>query len=60
MAGFFGQVACISLIASFTKRLMIERLYSNLCYEFGRALTKDKARLAAKGLAALIDGFMAT
>ena len=32
------------------------RLYSNLCYEFGRALTKDKARLAAKGLAALIDG----
>lgn len=32
------------------------RLYSNLSYEFGRVLTKDQARLAAKGLAALIDG----
>lgn len=32
------------------------RLYSNLSYEFGRVLTKDQARLATKGLAALIDG----
>ncbi|MGO3684645.1 MAG: TetR family transcriptional regulator C-terminal domain-containing protein, partial [Proteus vulgaris] len=33
-----------------------KRLYSNLSYEFGRVLAKDQARLAAKGLAALIDG----
>jgi len=32
------------------------RLYSNLSYEFGRALNKADARMAAKGLAALIDG----
>lgn len=32
------------------------RLYSNLSYEFGRVLTKVQARMAAKGLAALIDG----
>ncbi|MGG4607435.1 transcriptional regulator BetI [Providencia sp. Me31A] len=32
------------------------RLYSNLSYEFGRVLSKPEARMAAKGLAALIDG----
>ncbi len=32
------------------------RLYSNLSYEFGRVLSKSDARMAAKGLAALIDG----
>lgn len=32
------------------------RLYSNLSYEFGRVLEKNEARIAAKGLAALIDG----
>ncbi len=32
------------------------RLYSNLSYEFGRVLSKADARMAAKGLAALIDG----
>ena len=32
------------------------RLYSNLSAEFQRALPKAQARLAAKGLAALIDG----
>ncbi|MEQ4673451.1 transcriptional regulator BetI [Providencia vermicola] len=32
------------------------RLYSNLSYEFGRVLEKNEARMAAKGLAALIDG----
>ncbi|MEX6000062.1 transcriptional regulator BetI [Providencia hangzhouensis] len=32
------------------------RLYSNLSYEFGRVLNKADARMAAKGLAALIDG----
>ncbi|MDZ5604944.1 transcriptional regulator BetI [Pseudomonas sp. RP23018S] len=32
------------------------RLYSNLCYQFRRALPRDEARSAARGLAALIDG----
>ncbi|MFJ5330187.1 transcriptional regulator BetI [Pectobacterium versatile] len=32
------------------------RLYSNLCVEFSRCLSKDNARIAAKGLAGLIDG----
>lgn len=32
------------------------RLFSNLSYEFGRVLNKQDARVAAKGLAALIDG----
>ncbi|EKT62193.1 transcriptional regulator BetI [Providencia burhodogranariea] len=32
------------------------RLYSNLSYEFSRVLDKQSARMAAKGLAALIDG----
>nr|WP_240352610.1 transcriptional regulator BetI [Pectobacterium versatile] len=32
------------------------RLYSNLCVEFNRCLSKDNARIAAKGLAGLIDG----
>jgi len=32
------------------------RLYSNLCVEFRRVLPTEQARLAAKGLAALIDG----
>lgn len=32
------------------------RLYSNLTYEFARVLDKHAARMAAKGLAALIDG----
>ncbi|HAE77712.1 transcriptional regulator BetI [Morganella morganii] len=32
------------------------RLFSNLSYEFGRVLNKQEARMAAKGLAALIDG----
>lgn len=32
------------------------RLYSNLCAEFRRCLPREKARLAAKGMAGLIDG----
>ncbi|SFN58045.1 transcriptional regulator BetI [Xenorhabdus japonica] len=32
------------------------RLYSNICVEFKRAMPKAEARLAAQGLAALIDG----
>ena len=32
------------------------RLYSNLCADFARSLTKPAARRAASGLAALIDG----
>ncbi|MBC8952070.1 transcriptional regulator BetI [Xenorhabdus sp. PB62.4] len=32
------------------------RLYSNICVEFKRTLPKTEARLAAQGLAALIDG----
>ena len=32
------------------------RLYSNLCAEFRRVMPQPQARLAAKGLAALIDG----
>ncbi|WP_323666238.1 transcriptional regulator BetI [Pectobacterium punjabense] len=32
------------------------RLYSNLCVEFSHCLSKDNARIAAKGLAGLIDG----
>ncbi|MFJ5490443.1 transcriptional regulator BetI [Pectobacterium carotovorum] len=32
------------------------RLYSNLCVEFSRCLSKHNARIAAKGLAGLIDG----
>ncbi|OAT37972.1 transcriptional regulator BetI [Proteus myxofaciens] len=38
------------------QRVNDRRLYSNLSYEFGRVLPKHKARLAANGLAALIDG----
>ena len=33
-----------------------QRLYSNLSYQFGRELPKARARFAAKGLAALIEG----
>lgn len=32
------------------------RLYSNLCCQFRRALPREQARLAASGLAAMIDG----
>ncbi|MEH2920897.1 transcriptional regulator BetI [Samsonia erythrinae] len=32
------------------------RLYSNLCVEFSRCLPKARARIAAKGVAGLIDG----
>jgi TetR/AcrR family transcriptional regulator, transcriptional repressor of bet genes len=32
------------------------RLYSNLCADFSRELSKPAARRAASGLAALIDG----
>ncbi|MCA3876166.1 MAG: transcriptional regulator BetI, partial [Burkholderia sp.] len=32
------------------------RLHSNLCAEFAKALPRTKAREAASGLAALIDG----
>ncbi len=38
------------------QRVNDRRLYSNLSYEFGRALSQPDARRAAKGLAALIDG----
>lgn len=38
------------------QRVNDRRLYSNLSYEFGRALSQPAARRAAKGLAALIDG----
>ncbi|GBU09152.1 transcriptional repressor [Gammaproteobacteria bacterium] len=33
-----------------------QRLYSNLSYQFGRNLPKVRARFAAKGLSALIEG----
>ncbi|GLQ97028.1 transcriptional regulator BetI [Dyella mobilis] len=32
------------------------RLYSNLCYQFQRTLPRELARMAARGLAAMIDG----
>jgi TetR/AcrR family transcriptional repressor of bet genes len=32
------------------------RLYSNLCHQFRRTMPADRARHAARGLAALIDG----
>ncbi|QKJ87069.1 HTH-type transcriptional regulator BetI [Paramixta manurensis] len=32
------------------------RLYTHLCYQFRRTLTKEAARDAARGLAAMIDG----
>ena len=32
------------------------RLYSNLCWQFRRELPADRARRAARGLAAMIDG----
>ncbi|MDR5776129.1 MULTISPECIES: transcriptional regulator BetI [unclassified Caballeronia] len=38
------------------QRVNTRRLYSNLCADFSRALTKPAARRAASGLAALIDG----
>jgi TetR/AcrR family transcriptional repressor of bet genes len=38
------------------QRINDHRLYSNLCCEFRRALPRDQARSAARGLAALIDG----
>ncbi|WP_296269105.1 transcriptional regulator BetI [Pseudomonas sp. UBA6562] len=38
------------------QRINDHRLYSNLCYQFRRALPADQARSAARGLAALIDG----
>lgn len=33
-----------------------QRLYSNLCHQFKRALPAEQATLAARGLAAMIDG----
>ncbi|WJV64023.1 transcriptional regulator BetI [Pectobacteriaceae bacterium CE70] len=38
------------------QRVNNRRLYSNLCTEFRRCLPRDHARLAAKGMAGLIDG----
>ncbi|WJY13681.1 transcriptional regulator BetI [Pectobacteriaceae bacterium CE90] len=38
------------------QRVNNRRLYSNLCTEFRRCLPRDRARLAAKGMAGLIDG----
>lgn len=38
------------------QRINDHRLYSNLCWQFRRALPTDQARSAARGLAALIDG----
>ncbi|MEA9392082.1 transcriptional regulator BetI [Acerihabitans sp. TG2] len=38
------------------QRVNNRRLYSNLCHEFKRCLPHDHARLAAKGMAGLIDG----
>ncbi|MGN0925359.1 transcriptional regulator BetI [Ectopseudomonas mendocina] len=38
------------------QRVNDHRLYSNLCGQFRRALPQDQARLAARGLASLIDG----
>jgi len=38
------------------QRVNTRRLYSNLCADFSRALTKPAARRSASGLAALIDG----
>lgn len=38
------------------QRVNDHRLYSNLCCQFRRVLPLDQARVAARGLAALIDG----
>ncbi len=38
------------------QRVNTRRLYSNLSAEFGRTLSRTRARQAASGLAALIDG----
>ncbi|MDH1263048.1 transcriptional regulator BetI [Pseudomonas sp. GD03944] len=38
------------------QRINDHRLYSNLCGQFVRALPREQARAAARGLAALIDG----
>ncbi|PKM27765.1 MAG: transcriptional regulator BetI [Gammaproteobacteria bacterium HGW-Gammaproteobacteria-12] len=38
------------------QRVNDHRLYSNLCGQFHRALPRDQARFAARGLASLIDG----
>nr|WP_262927410.1 transcriptional regulator BetI [Phytohalomonas tamaricis] len=38
------------------QRVNDRRLFSNLCHQFHRVLPHDKARNAARGLAALIDG----
>jgi len=38
------------------QRINDHRLYSNICCEFRRVLPVNEARMAARGLAALIDG----
>lgn len=38
------------------QRVNDRRLYSNLCGQFRRVLPQDRARVAARGMAALIDG----
>ncbi|WP_010119208.1 transcriptional regulator BetI, partial [Burkholderia oklahomensis] len=38
------------------QRVNTRRLYSNLCAEFAKTLPRARAREAASGLAALIDG----
>ncbi len=38
------------------QRINDHRLYSNICCEFRRVMPVDEARIAARGLAALIDG----
>lgn len=38
------------------QRVNDQRLFSNICYQFQRNMPKDKARQAARGLAAMIDG----
>lgn len=38
------------------QRVNDKRLYSNLAFQFGRILPQSEARLAATGLAAIIDG----
>lgn len=38
------------------QRVNDQRLFSNICYQFQRNMPQDKARKAARGLAAMIDG----
>ena len=58
VVGFDGPHEADRALAELARlqRANDQRLFSNLCHQFNRLLPHPQARLAARGLAAMIDG----